>query len=166
MQKQQKKRGKKEKKRKRRRRNGDAAQARPGRRATQVAARPQPARDPCFYFWVFFFFFFFSDEHIFSVVVVFFCCCRCGFVCFLFQLQIKSQRLDFHVDVTWKKCHIRHEQSIKIEFQILDLYTLNRVSQTQNANKKYNLKISTTMQLRFYGHLTILTARSGRSIIQ
>ena len=46
----------------------------------------------------------------------------------IFGLEIKSQRLDFHVDATWKKCHISREQPIKIESQKLDLQTLNRVS--------------------------------------
>ena len=45
-----------------------------------------------------------------------------------FWLEIESLRLDFHVNATWKKCHIRRKQPIKIEFQKLDLWTLNRVS--------------------------------------
>ena len=45
-----------------------------------------------------------------------------------FWFEIESLRLDFHVDTTWKKCHIRCEQSIKIKSQKLDLWTLNRVS--------------------------------------
>ena len=45
-----------------------------------------------------------------------------------FWFEIESLRLDFHVDATWKKCPIRREQSIKIESQKLDLWTLNRVS--------------------------------------
>ena len=40
---------------------------------------------------------------------------------YYFWLEIESLRLDFHVDATWKKCHIRREQSIKIKFQKLDL---------------------------------------------
>ena len=40
---------------------------------------------------------------------------------YYFWLEIESLRLDFHVDATWKKCHIKHEQSIKIKFQKLDL---------------------------------------------
>ena len=75
----------------------------PGRRVTQVAARPRPLRDldhglaqvaarpkqPLFFFF---------DEHIFSrvavavVFVVFFCCCHCGFLCFLFRC--KSSLID------------------------------------------------------------------------
>ena len=41
-------------------------------------------------------------------------------------------------------CHIGHEQPIKIESQKLDLSTLNRVSYTRNASKKYSLKTKTT----------------------
>ena len=37
----------------------------------------------------------------------------------------QMQRLDFHVDAMWKKCHIRRKQPIKIESQKLDLQTLN-----------------------------------------
>ena len=39
----------------------------------------------------------------------------------IFGLEIESLRLDFHVDATWKKCHIRCEQPMKIESQKLDL---------------------------------------------
>ena len=78
----------------------------------------------------------------------------------IFGLEIESQKLDFHVDVTWKKCHIRREQLIKIESQKLDLQTLNRVSQTRNASKKYSLETRTTyyivMILWSFGHFSRL----------
>ena len=38
-----------------------------------------------------------------------------------FGLEIESLRLDFQVGSTWKKIHIRHDQSMKIESQKLDL---------------------------------------------
>ena len=43
----------------------------------------------------------------------------------IFGLEIEFWRLDFHVDITWKKCHIRREQPIKIESQKLDLGSIN-----------------------------------------
>ena len=77
-----------------------------------------------------------------------------------FLLEIESQRLDFHVDATWKKCHIRREQPIKIESQKLDLWTLNRVSQTRIARKKYSLETRTTKYivriLWLFGHFSQL----------
>ena len=66
------------------------------------------------------------------------------FVIIIFGLEIKSQRLDFQVDAMWKKYHIRRDQPMKIESQRLDLQVLNRVSQTQDANKKYSFETITT----------------------
>ena len=80
----------------------------------------------------FFFFFFLLFLHFGSLISI------------IFGLEIESQRLDFHVDATWKKSHIRDEQPIKIESQKLNLQTLNRVSQTRNASKKYSLETRTT----------------------
>ena len=44
-----------------------------------------------------------------------------------FGLEIESLRLDFQVDATWEKSHIKHDQSMKIESQKLNLKALNRV---------------------------------------
>ena len=66
------------------------------------------------------------------------------FVIIIFGLEIKSQRLDFQVDATWKKYHIKRDQPMKIESQRLDLQALTRVSQTRDASKKYSFETVTT----------------------
>ena len=86
----------------------------------------------------FFSFFFFFPKFFFAVSTYW------AINNYYFWLEIESYRLNFHVDAMWKKCHIRREQPIKIESQKLDLQTLNRVSQTQIASKKYSLETRPT----------------------
>ena len=120
---------------------------------TQAAPDPGRHAQPLFLFLGFFFSFsfsFFSDEHIFFS--------RSYFLLLWFSFPVVLVVFFvFFLDATWKKCHIRHEQPMKIESQKLDLQTLNRVSQTRNTSKNivWEPELLTT-QLGFYGHLAIL----------
>ena len=122
---------------------GPGSRAGLGRMTAQVALRPGSARPGLAYatspFLLLLFLFFLSFRIFFLLFLHF-----GSLIIIIFGLEIESQKLDFHVDVTWKKCHIRREQLIKIESQKLDLQTLNRVSQTRNASKKYSLETRTT----------------------
>ena len=91
-----------------------------------------------------FFFFFFSSlsfSLFFLSFRIFLLFLHLGsLIIIIFGLEIESQRLNFHVDAMWKRCHIRRKQLMKIESQKIDLQTLNRVTQTRIASKKYSLK--------------------------
>ena len=138
---------------------GPGSRAGLGRMTAQVALRPGSARPGLAYaaspFLLLLFLFFLSFRIFFLLFLHF-----GSLIIIIFGLEIESQKLDFHVDVTWKKCHIRREQLIKIESQKLDLQTLNRVSQTRNASKKYSLETRTTyyivMILWSFGHFSRL----------
>ena len=121
---------KKKKKEKKKKWRCSSSKTRPSR---DLGCRVTPAGTrPLFLFLGFFFFFYslmntyflllwFSFAVVVAVLFVFY---------FLFFILVVNQVLEtwFSCRCHVEKCHIRREQSIKIESQKLDLYILNRVS--------------------------------------